>query len=337
MNDAAVDQPAIWVLDDEAAYCEARVRYFQGRHIPARGFTSGEAFLAALGPHSRGVASIDIALEHGGGKLNGIQVFERMLALGCHMPVVFLTAPFGDHQRLCVDMVTRRPHVDYFSKLRVGDRPILDQKLLDYLAQEPALYAQACLERQALHTIAIDMPHGEREALDGALKSKTAKAWADEIGIKYRTVQQQLAAGQRRYTGKEKLSGANHETVELTWEIAPLMARLNCNSLQQLAGFELARRLRLLDEAQQQVLHGALKLKRDSIAVVGVASALQLMGLDDFTKFRELLKNGGQNLQGWMLPLLSGVEHRWVRHWLTWVGPQPGQTPWDQLPDPPTA
>lgn len=335
MSDSPAGLPAIWVLDDERDYCEARVRHFLGVGIPARGFTSGESFLAALDLDSRGVASIDIDLRKGGGALDGIEVFERMLALGCHMPVVFITAPFGDHQRLCVDMVTRRSHVDYFSKLRVGDRPVLDRKLRDYLAQEPELYAEACRERWLRKMIAIVMTHSEREALDGAVKGKSAKAWADEIGGWYRTLQQQMAAGLKRYTGKEKLSGANHETVELTWEIAPLMKRLRCDSLQQLAGIELARRLRLLDERQQQALHAALRLKRDPEAVEGVGDALQLMGLDDFAKFRDLLKNGGQNLQSWMLPLLSGPERRWARHWLVWVGLQPNQTPWDLLPDAP--
>lgn len=332
-------RPAVRFVEDDDALRETMVRGFRLQRIPAVGYATGEAFLAAWRPGMRGVVTMDIDLTPRGG-MNGDKVFDRLMALRSHLPVIFLTGPYSHHMRMGIDLVRRRQYVEYFGK----DQPQEDveAQIMLFLQDEPSLYEKVAKERWLLQLLAVEMTHSERLALDGALSGLNGRDWAKEINGHRRTLEFQRKSGLDRIPGLEAISGSNAKTMKLAMMVAPLMERMGAtgdkngkNRLVHLAAIELGLRLRLLDDPQQKALQTALQGRVMSPAAQEhVDKALRLMVIEDISQLRELIKAGGQEMLGFMPPL---PDHRGVRHWLEWVATRPAVTGWDQLPDPPVA
>lgn len=333
-------QGPVHLVEDDDALREAMVRGFRLQGIPAVGYATGEAFLAQWQPGMRGVVTLDIDLSPRGG-MNGDKVFDRLMALRSHLPVVFLTGPYGHHVRMCADLVRRREYVDYFGKNEPHEH--VEARIQQFLRDEPPLYEKAVKERWLLQQLAVEMTHGERVALEGPLNGLNGRDWAEELGAGIRTLEIQRGAGLGRITRLEAISG--DKITVLAMMVAPLMERMGATGdkegrgrLIQLAAIELGHRLRLLDEPQQVALQTALQGRPASpTAHEQVDGALRLMSIEDIAQLRNLLKTGGQEMLGYMLPALPDPRHRWVRHWLLWVAPRPGVTGWEQLPELPDA
>lgn len=76
------------VVDDEAPVRAALGRLLRLADCDVLGFSSGEEFLASLGARVPDCALLDIHMPG----LSGLQVLQRLQALGTRLPVVLITA-----------------------------------------------------------------------------------------------------------------------------------------------------------------------------------------------------------------------------------------------------
>ncbi len=117
----------IHIVDDEEAIRDALSFLFTSRGVDARGWPSGEAFLAAQPLADCACIILDVRM----GELNGPETFQRLRALGNTAPVIFLTGhadvpvavqalkagaydflekPFNHNHRVYLGMAAIQPH-----------------------------------------------------------------------------------------------------------------------------------------------------------------------------------------------------------------------------------
>lgn len=78
----------VFVVDDDAAVCTALSVLIESAGYAARCYTSGEAFIDAVGATSRGCAVVDVSMPG----LDGPGVLATLRAAGNPLPVIFVTA-----------------------------------------------------------------------------------------------------------------------------------------------------------------------------------------------------------------------------------------------------
>lgn len=166
------------VVDDDAAIRDALSWLLRSRGVEARSWPSGEAFLAGAGePH--GCLVLDVRMDG----MSGIEVFDRLLARGCRIPVIFLTG-HGDVP-LAVEAL-KKGAFDFVEK------PFNDNQLVD-LVVEALRRGEALRSAQAAEASLAarleQLTSREREVMGLVLKGLPNKAIADELGLAVRTVE----------------------------------------------------------------------------------------------------------------------------------------------------
>lgn len=108
----------IFVIDDDVSVRRALARLMASADLRAKTFASGEEFLAAEDPARADCLVMDIHL----GGMTGLQLQERLMAMGSNTPIIFITAFDDDATRIKAQQAGAQA---YFSK------PFDDQALLD--------------------------------------------------------------------------------------------------------------------------------------------------------------------------------------------------------------
>ena len=176
------------IVDDEDVIRDALAWLAQSRGLEARGYASGEEFLAAVGSSAapgrddaQAAQGDCVLLDVRMPGMNGIAVFDQLVknGLSARLPVIFLTG-HGDVP-MAVDSL-KRGAFDFFEK------PFNDNVLMDRV--EEALAASrkardAALVQARLATLSAR----EREVLDLILAGMMNKVVADKLGISMRTVE----------------------------------------------------------------------------------------------------------------------------------------------------
>ena len=113
--------------------------------------------------------------------MNGLQIFNLLLAQRCPMPVIFLTGPHGNDMDLALDQVGLRGRADvhFFSKQAPLDK--LKDKIRLFLAREPALRREAEEERRLLQLVLDVLTPAEREVISRVLRGQTNYGIAREL------------------------------------------------------------------------------------------------------------------------------------------------------------
>lgn len=167
------------LVDDDDAIRDALAWLLQSRHIACRVYASGEAFLAAVGPQTRGCVVLDIRMQG----MSGPELFETLQARGIHLPVLFLTG-HGD-----VPMAVAALKKGAFDFL---EKPCDDGQLLARIQEALAEDARRHAARTAADHLAARLERltgREKDVMRLMLAGKTNKAIADELAISMRTVE----------------------------------------------------------------------------------------------------------------------------------------------------
>ncbi|HCL85775.1 MAG TPA: DNA-binding response regulator [Comamonadaceae bacterium] len=179
---AAVD---IHIVDDDADVRDGLAWLFDSRGWQARTWAGGPELLAhaqqrqAGGDWGLAVVLLDVRMQ----PLSGPVTFERLKALGCPWPVLFLTG-HGD-VGTAVEAV-KNGAWDFLEK------PFQDNMLVDRVEQAmQAALAQTDAEREArrLRQALDSLSPREREVLDELLRGHYNKNIAEHLGITARTVE----------------------------------------------------------------------------------------------------------------------------------------------------
>ncbi|MBI4998175.1 MAG: response regulator transcription factor [Rhodocyclales bacterium] len=167
------------IVDDDDAIRDALAWLLRSRGLTSRSWPSAEAFLGEYLPDMRGCLVLDIRMAD----MSGLELFDRLLALGCTMPAIFLTG-HGDVP-LAVQSL-KKGAFDFIEK------PCNDNELVDRVIAALALdHAQ---RKHAASTQSIEMrlrslTAREREVMDRVLAGQYNKVIAAELNIAMRTVE----------------------------------------------------------------------------------------------------------------------------------------------------
>ncbi|MDK6078321.1 response regulator transcription factor [Massilia varians] len=172
------------IVDDEDVIRDALAWLAQSRGLEARGYASGEEFLAAVGASAPGADDAQgdcVLLDVRMPGMNGIAVFDQLVknGLSARLPVIFLTG-HGDVP-MAVDSL-KRGAFDFFEK------PFNDNVLMDRV-EEALVASRKALDAAAVQARLATLSAREREVLDLILAGMMNKVVADKLGISMRTVE----------------------------------------------------------------------------------------------------------------------------------------------------
>ncbi|GAB4404033.1 MAG: response regulator [Rhodoferax sp.] len=180
---ATPSQALVHIVDDDADVRDGLAWLFDSRGYAAHTWSSGEPFLAHAGRCAPDWGSAAVLLDVRMAPLTGPVTFERLKALGCPWPVLFLTG-HGD-----IGMAVAAVKAGAWDFL---EKPFQDNELVDRVAQALAV-ASAVRHDEArsaqLRTALANLSPREREVLDELLKGHYNKTIADHLGISQRTVE----------------------------------------------------------------------------------------------------------------------------------------------------
>jgi two-component system response regulator DctR len=168
-----------YLVDDDEAIRDALTWLLRSRGISARAWDSAEAFLADYQADMAGCLVLDLRMR----AMTGLELFDRLLALGCRLPVIFLTG-HGDVPQAV--QALKRGAFDFLEK------PFDDNELADRVIEALALDARRRARGQqsgAVQERLDRLTAREKEVMHGILAGKLNKVIADELGIAMRTVE----------------------------------------------------------------------------------------------------------------------------------------------------
>lgn len=168
-----------YLVDDDAAIRDALAWLLRSRGITSLAWPSAEAFLADYDPKMSGCLILDLRMVG----MTGLELFDRLQALGCAMPVIFLTG-HGDVP-LAVKAL-KRGAFDFIEK-PFNDNELAD-RVLEALAYEKSRLCRDGERAQIAERLAT-LTEREREVMAAILAGKLNKVIADELQIAMRTVE----------------------------------------------------------------------------------------------------------------------------------------------------
>jgi len=168
-----------YLVDDDAAIRDALAWLLRSRGIECRAWPSAEAFLADYRTDMSGCLILDLRMTG----MTGSELFDRLLALGCAMPVIFLTG-HGDVP-LAVHTL-KRGAFDFIEK-PFNDNELAD-RVLAALAHEESRRRRDGARAEIEECLAT-LTEREREVMERILAGKLNKVIADELHIAMRTVE----------------------------------------------------------------------------------------------------------------------------------------------------
>jgi two-component system response regulator DctR len=169
----------VHVVDDDDAIRDALAWLLRSRGVPARTWPSAEAFLAEWSEAMRGCVVLDVRMDG----MGGVELFERLLARGARLPVIFLTG----HGDVPLAVTALKKGAFDFVEKPFNDNDLVD-RIVAALAHDAALSEQRESEESVAARLAVLTPR-EREVMERVLAGDFNKTIADALGIAVRTVE----------------------------------------------------------------------------------------------------------------------------------------------------
>lgn len=168
-----------YLVDDDAAIRDALAWLLRSRGIQSRAWATAEDFLADYRADMRGCLVLDVRMTG----MTGTELYERLLAQGCKLPVIFLTG-HGD-----VPLAVKALKHGAFDFI---EKPFNDNELanrvIEALQHDESRRSQDGMKAAVAERLA-SLTEREREVMDCILAGKLNKMIADELQIAMRTVE----------------------------------------------------------------------------------------------------------------------------------------------------
>ena len=167
------------IVDDDAAVRDALQWLLRSRGVASRAWASADGFLAAAGRDLCGSLLLDVRMPG----MSGIELFDRLRAIDCRLPVIFLTG-HGD-----VPMAVQALKDGAFDFV---EKPYDDNALVDKVVGAMALDAKRSAREDSVNSVRnrlVQLTLREQEVMQQILAGKLNKVIADELGIAMRTVE----------------------------------------------------------------------------------------------------------------------------------------------------
>lgn len=167
------------IVDDDPAVRDALQWLLQSRGVSSQTWKSASEFLMFAGRDLCGCLLLDVRMPG----MSGIELFDRLRALQCRLPVIFLTG----HGDVPMAVQALKDGAFDFIEKPYDDNALVD-KVLAAIAQETRRSDREnsilLLERKL-----AQLTQREQEVMDRILAGKLNKVIADELGIAMRTVE----------------------------------------------------------------------------------------------------------------------------------------------------
>jgi RNA polymerase sigma factor (sigma-70 family) len=171
--------PCVYIVDDEASIRDSLALWLGMRGHRTHGFESAEAFLATLRPDMRGCAIIDLRLSG----MDGLQLQERMKAMGSALPVIFVT---GHGDVSTARDALKAGAFDFIEKPVDNDRLV---ELVEAALTDDEHHASQDARLQQLHDRLQRLTDRERQVMELVVAGRHNREIAAELGISPRTVE----------------------------------------------------------------------------------------------------------------------------------------------------
>lgn len=171
--------PATHIVDDDPAVRDALQWLLKSRFVQSQTWESAEDFLSFANCELCGCLLLDVRMPG----MSGIELFDRLRALNCRLPVIFLTG----HGDVPMAVQALKDGAFDFIEKPYDDNALVDKVLaaLEYDLKRCASENSVLLVRQKL----AQLTQREQEVMHLILAGKLNKVIADQLGIAMRTVE----------------------------------------------------------------------------------------------------------------------------------------------------
>ena len=169
----------VHIIDDDEAIRDALSWLLGSRGVAVQTWESAESFLSAYRADVRGCLLLDIRM----GGMSGLELFDRLRAQACTLPVTFLTG----HAEVPMAVSALKRGARDFVEKPFNDNDLVD-RLLEALAAEAEAHARSASKADRLTRLAT-LSSRERQVMDLILEGLMNKVIADRLGISMRTVE----------------------------------------------------------------------------------------------------------------------------------------------------
>jgi len=173
------EKARVFVVDDDAGVLDSIAFLLRTVGIHAETYSSAADFLAAYDSDARGCIVLDVRMPG----MSGLELQERLHAMGSSLPIIFLTA-HGDVPTAV--RAVKSGAVDFVQK------PFRDQDLIDkiqHAIEESVRGREAEIARRDVADRMDSLTPRERQVLDAVVAGKANKKIAGDLGVSQRTVE----------------------------------------------------------------------------------------------------------------------------------------------------
>jgi two-component system, LuxR family, response regulator FixJ len=171
--------PTVFVVEDDDSVRRSLELLIASHGYAAEGFASAGAFLDRVDLTQPGCLILDVRMPG----MDGLELQRRLLADGCELPIIFITA-HGDVP-MAVDAV-KAGAIDFLQK------PFRDDALLDKIAAALAENARLRVDssrRRAITERVASLTPREHEVMGMVVAGHSNKVIALRLGVSERTVE----------------------------------------------------------------------------------------------------------------------------------------------------
>jgi len=175
----AEPQPKVFVVDDDQGVRESVRILMRSIGVDSEAFASAKEFLDAYDPDKPGCLVLDVRMPG----MSGLELQERLAALGSILPIIFITA-HGDVP-MAVEAV-KAGAIDFVQK------PFRDQELIDKIQDafgENEITRQKLRDRSIITERIGSLTPREHEVMEMVVAGKANKVIAIDLGLSQRTVE----------------------------------------------------------------------------------------------------------------------------------------------------
>ena len=171
--------PATQIVDDDPAVRDALQWLLKSRGVQSQAWESADDFLSSASRELCGCLLLDVRMPG----MSGIELFDRLRALNCRLPVIFLTG----HGDVPMAVQALKDGAFDFIEKPYDDNALVDKVLaaLEHDLKRCARENSVLLVRQNL----AQLTQREQEVMQLILAGKLNKVIADHLGIAMRTVE----------------------------------------------------------------------------------------------------------------------------------------------------
>ncbi len=171
--------PTVFVVDDDAGVRDSIALLIRSVGLKSQTYPSANDFLVSYVAGTPGCLVLDVRMPG----MSGLELQERLEAIGSTLPIIFLTA-HGDIP-MAVQAV-KAGAVDFIQK------PFRDQALIDRIQQaieQDKRAKEDLTERDRIADRQATLTPREREVMNLVVEGRANKAIAIDLGLSQRTVE----------------------------------------------------------------------------------------------------------------------------------------------------